>query len=416
MLFFISMICVPKEEYMSILEVKNLYKIFGRTPEKAREMSKQDLSKEEILKKTKNTIGVNDVSFSVEEGETFVVMGLSGSGKSTLIRCLNRLHEPTFGDVYVNGVNLVDMNAEALRETRRKTMSMVFQNFGLLPHRSVMGNVEYGLEIQGISVETRREKAMKALELVGLSGYENMKPDALSGGMQQRVGLARALVNDPDILLMDEAFSALDPLIKKNMQDELIKLQEKMQKTIVFITHDLDEALKLGDRIAVMFEGKIVQIGTPEEILTHPANDYVRDFVENVNRARVITAESIMIPPLAVVEEKDGPQSAIRKMEKESISSIFVVNKKRVLQGVVTIDKALEMKKSGKKTLKSGMEKVEHEVAPDTLIADMLDMATSAKYPIAVVDDEHKLKGVVVRVSVLAGIKGLSLDEVNANA
>ena len=401
---------------MAVLEVKNLYKIFGKTPEKAKELSKQNVPKDEILKKTKNTVGVNDVSFSVEEGETFVVMGLSGSGKSTLIRCLNRLHKPTFGEVVLEGENLVDLNAEALRHVRRKKMSMVFQNFGLLPHRTVMGNVEYGLEIQGVPVEERQKKAKDALKLVGLEGYESMKPDALSGGMQQRVGLARALVNDPDILLMDEAFSALDPLIKKNMQDELLKLQEKMRKTIVFITHDLDEALKLGDRIAVMYEGKIVQIGTPEEILTNPANDYVRDFVENVNRARVITAESIMLPPLAVVEDKDGPKAAIRKMEKESISSIFVVNKQRVLQGVVTIDRAVELANANKRSLKDAIETVEHEVSPDTLIADMLEMATSAKYPIAVVDDKRKLLGVVVRVAVIAGIKGIKNGEVNDHA
>ena len=392
---------------MHVLEVKNVYKIFGKNPEKARAMSEAGHSKADVLEKTGNTIGVNNVSFNVEAGETFVVMGLSGSGKSTLIRCLNRLHHPTYGEVLLEGENIVDMSPEALRTVRRKKMSMVFQNFGLFPHRSVIQNVDYGLEIQGMPLQERREKAMQALALVGLEGYETMKPAELSGGMQQRVGLARALVTDPDILLMDEAFSALDPLIKKNMQDELLSLQEKMKKTIVFITHDLDEALKLGDRIAVMLDGSIVQIGTPEDILTNPANDYVRDFVENVNRARVITASSIMKPPLAVVDSKDGPKAAVRKMNNEGISSIFVVDKQRKLKGIVTVDDCVPLVKKGINSLESVIQPIEHSTGPDTLIADMLEMATSARYPIAVVDDKERLLGVVVRVSVIAGIKGV---------
>ena len=392
---------------MPVLEVKNVYKIFGKNPERARMMSEQGHSKADILEKTGNTIGVNNVSFDVEAGETFVVMGLSGSGKSTLIRCLNRLHRPTYGDILLEGENIVDLSPEALRTVRRKKMSMVFQNFGLFPHRSVIQNVDYGLEIQGVPLKERRERAMEALALVGLEGYETMKPAALSGGMQQRVGLARALVTDPDILLMDEAFSALDPLIKKNMQDELLSLQEKMKKTIVFITHDLDEALKLGDRIAVMLDGSIVQIGTPEDILTNPANDYVRDFVENVNRARVITASSIMKPPLAVVDSKDGPKAAVRKMDNEGISSIFVVDKQRKLKGIVTVDDCVPLVEKGMSSLETVIQPVEHATGPDTLIADMLDMATSARYPIAVVDDMKRLLGVVVRVSVIAGIKGV---------
>ncbi len=400
---------------MKHLEIKNLYKIFGKTPHKALEMSMNGVSKEEILEKTGNTVGVKDVSFHVEEGETFVVMGLSGSGKSTLIRCLNRLHESTHGEILLEGKNILDANKEELRNIRRKKMGMVFQNFGLFPHKTIIQNIDYGLEIQGIELKDRRKSAQEVLELVGLKGYENMYPSELSGGMQQRVGLARALVIDPDILLMDEAFSALDPLIKKNMQDELIALQEKMQKTIVFITHDLDEALKLGDRIAVMYEGKIVQIGTPEEILTTPANDYVRDFVENVNRARVIRAESIMKKPLTVVNTKEGPKAALRKMDKEGISSVFVVNKERILQGVVSVDDASKLVDEGNNDLKLAIKPVEFETAPDTLIADLLPMATKANYPIAVVDEKKRLLGVVVRVSVIAGIKGIEEgDEDNA--
>ncbi len=390
---------------MSQLEVKNLYKIFGPSQKKALEMSQNGKTKDEILKETGNTVGVNNASFSVEEGETFVVMGLSGSGKSTLIRNLNRLQDPTSGEVHVDGKNIVDMNAEDLRELRRKRMGMVFQNFGLFPHRSIRRNVDYGLEIQGVPEQERIERAYETLKLVGLEGYEESKPSELSGGMQQRVGLARALVLDPDILLMDEAFSALDPLIKRDMQDELLALQEKVNKTIVFITHDLDEALKLGDRIAVMYEGEIVQIGTPEEILTTPANDYVRNFVENVDRSKVLKASNIMSKPLAVVESREGPKAAVRRMRNEEISSIFVVDKSRKLQGIVSADDALELAEKGEKSLKNAIKKdVYHTTSPDTLIVDLLPMASEAKYPIAVVDSDNKLLGVIVRVSVLSGI------------
>ncbi len=400
---------------MSHLEIKNLYKIFGKTSEKALKMSRNGSSKEEILKKTGDTVGVNNVSFNVEQGETFVVMGLSGSGKSTLIRCLNRLNEPTSGEILLEGKDIAKATKNELRDIRRKHMGMVFQNFGLFPHKTIIQNVDYGLEIQGISLKERRAQAKEVLELVGLKGYEDMYPKELSGGMQQRVGLARALVLDPKILLMDEAFSALDPLIKKNMQDELIALQEKMQKTIVFITHDLDEALKIGDRIAVMYEGEVVQIGTPEQILTSPANDYVRDFVENVNRARVIKAESIMKKPLTVVNSKEGPKAALRKMDKEGISSVFVVDKDRKLQGVVSAEDASKLVDQGEKSLKKVIKDVEFESRPDALISDLLPMATQSSYPIAITDDEGRLLGVVVRVSVIAGIRGIAEgDDLNA--
>jgi len=391
---------------MAHVEVKNLYKIFGPNPKKALELSKEGMSKDEILEKTGNTIGVNNASLAVEKGETFVVMGLSGSGKSTLIRCLNRLIEPSFGEVYVDGNEITKIDPEELREIRRKKMGMVFQNFGLFPHRTVCANVEYGLEVQGVDPEKRREKAYEALELVGLKGYEESKPDQLSGGMQQRVGLARALATDPEILLMDEAFSALDPLIRKDMQDELLQLQEKMQKTIIFITHDLDEALKIGDRIAVMKDGEVVQVGTPEGILTEPANDYVRDFVENVDRSKVIKAESIMRKADAVVETKDGPKSAVRKMKNMNISSIFVVDKSRKLKGIVDIEDAMKLADKGEKSLESVIHQDYPTAGPDELIIDLLPRATDAKYPIAVVDEEDRFLGIIVRVAVISGIMG----------
>lgn len=388
----------------TVLEVKNVYKIFGPTPSKAKTMLGEGKTKQDILKETGNTVAVNNVSFKVNRGETFVVMGLSGSGKSTLIRCLNRLHDPSFGEVFVEGHDVVKMSEENLRSVRREKMGMVFQHFGLFPHRTIRRNVDYGLEIQGVAEDERIKRAYEALELVGLEGYEEMKPGELSGGMQQRVGLARALVLDPDILLMDEAFSALDPLIKKNMQDELISLQEKVQKTIIFITHDLDEALKLGDRIAVMYEGEIVQIGTPEEILTSPANDYVRNFVENVDRSKVLTAESIMRKPVAVVSTTTGPKAAVRRMEQEGISSIFVVDGSKKLRGIVDIEDAQKLADDGVKELDTIITSDYQTTPPETVVVDLLPKASRAKNPIAVLDEAGKLLGIIVRVSVITGI------------
>ncbi|MDN5352172.1 MAG: glycine betaine/proline transport system ATP-binding protein [Clostridiales bacterium] len=391
---------------MSKVKVKNLYKIYGQRPKKALTFVKEGMSKEELLKKTGNGIGINDASFDVEEGEIFVVMGLSGSGKSTLIRCLNRLIEPTEGEIIIDGQNIVGCDESVLLEVRRKKIAMVFQHFALFPHRTVSENVAYGLEVQGVPFEKRKQKAYLALELVGLKGYEDSMPDALSGGMQQRVGLARALATDADILLMDEAFSALDPLIRAEMQDELIAIQERMKKTIIFITHDLDEALKIGDRIAIMKEGVIVQIGTPEEILDQPANDYVKAFIKDVNRAKIVTASAVMKRPDAIVTRKDGLRMAVRKMEEEGISSIFVVDKLRTLLGIVTIDDAIEALKKGETEIEKILIKELETTAPETSLMDLMPIAIRTKYPIAVVDDSHKLLGIIVRVSVLAGILG----------
>ena len=285
---------------MAVIEVEGLWKIFGGDPERARTLAQDEgLSKAEVKEETDSVIAVNDANFDVQEQEIFVVMGLSGSGKSTLLRCVNRLVEPTFGTVRVHGENVTAYDQEQLRQIRRTKMSMVFQNFGLFPHRTVLGNVEYGLEISGADEKKRQDKARRTLELVGLEGYEDSNPGELSGGMQQRVGLARALVNDPEILLMDEAFSALDPLIREEMQNELLDLQDMWDPaaTILFITHDLDEALKMGDRIAIMKDGEIAQIGTPTEILTNPADDYVESFVQNVDRTKVIPVRTVMRAP-----------------------------------------------------------------------------------------------------------------------
>ena len=392
---------------MPIIEVENLTKVFGRHPKQAIELLDQGKSKEEILQETGQTVGVNRASFSVEEGEIFVIMGLSGSGKSTLVRLLNRIIEPTQGNIYVNGENLSEMDKKALREVRRKKMSMVFQKFALFPNRTILENAEFGLEIQKVPKEERQEKATKALELVGLGSYLEQKPEQLSGGMQQRVGLARALANDPEVLLMDEAFSALDPLIRKDMQDELIDLQSTMQKTIIFITHDLNEALKMGDRIALMRDGSIVQIGTPEEILVNPANDYVEKFVEDVDRSKVLTAEHIMKRPETINIEKHGPRVALERMSKEGISSILVVDSKRILQGYVTADDASQAIKDDIKDLQEILRTDIPKAMKDTPMNEIFDIINGSPIPVAVVEND-RLIGIIVRGAVIAALAGNS--------
>ncbi|MBN1369543.1 MAG: glycine betaine/L-proline ABC transporter ATP-binding protein, partial [Dehalococcoidaceae bacterium] len=296
------------------MQVRNLYKIFGKNPQEALEKYKSGTSAEELFKESGHVVAVADVSFNVSPGEMFMVMGLSGSGKSTLVRCLNRLLDATAGEVIIDGEDIQAADGDRLREIRRSKVAMVFQHFGLFPHRSVLGNAEYGLKVKGMEEEQRREKALKALELVGLRDWADRPLSNLSGGMQQRVGLARALATEAEILLMDEAFSALDPLIRRDMQDELLSLQREMHKTIVFITHDLNEALKLGDRIAVMKGGVIVQIGTPEEIVSNPENDYVANFTQDINRGLVLTASSLMEAPEPLFLKRDTVRTALVRM------------------------------------------------------------------------------------------------------
>jgi glycine betaine/proline transport system ATP-binding protein len=397
------------------IEVEHLYKIFGNSPrERALPLVKKGVSKAEILERTGCTVGINDASFSIEAREIFVIMGLSGSGKSTVIRCLNRLIDPTAGVVKIDGEDIVKATPERLREIRRQKLGMVFQKFGLLPHRSVINNVAFGLEIQGVAEAERHKKAMEAIEVVGLQGYEQSMTQELSGGMQQRVGLARALTNDPEILLMDEAFSALDPLIRVQLQDDLLELQARLHRTIVFITHDLDEALKLGDRIAIMKDGVIVQIGSPEEILTEPADDYVKAFVENVDRSRVITAGTIMKKTEAITYDSDGPHVATRKMRQLGLSTLLVVDTDRRYRGYVRIDDTIALEKRHKETGeakdKGGIAGIirtdAYTTTPETPIMDMLNEASQSTMPFAVLDEEKRLKGIVTRPAILAGIAG----------
>ncbi len=387
-----------------VIEVRALYKIFGARTSEAKKMADAGSARPEILKKTGCVPAVVDASFSVHKRETFVIMGLSGSGKSTLLRLLNRLIEPTYGEVYVDGGDISGLNRDALREVRRKKFSMVFQHFGLLPHRNVLENVGFGLEIQGMGEEARREKSMQAVQVVGLDGYENSAVNELSGGMQQRVGLARALATDPEILLMDEAFSALDPLIRNQMQDELIELQARLHKTVVFITHDLDEALKLGDRIAIMKDGRIDQIGTPEGILTEPATDYVRAFVENVDRSKVLTAASVMKKTPTVSTHKDGPHQAVRNMEHENHSSIFVVDQDRKFLGLVTIDDAVKESKKGGRSLDSIIRGEIPTVEMNTVLRDVVPLASGSNLPIPVLKEDGTLAGIVTRAALLSAL------------
>ncbi|MFR3684173.1 MAG: quaternary amine ABC transporter ATP-binding protein [Enterococcus sp.] len=399
---------------MSKVKVEHLTKIFGKKQQQALAMIQENRDKNEIVEQTGATVGVYDASFEVEEGEIFVIMGLSGSGKSTMIRLLNRLIDPTSGEIYIDGENIAQMDKEALREVRRHKINMVFQNFGLFPHRTILENTEYGLEVRGVPKVERRALAEQALDNSGLLTFKDQYPNQLSGGMQQRVGLARALANDPEILLMDEAFSALDPLIRREMQDELLDLQANVQKTIIFITHDLNEALRIGDRIALMKDGQIMQIGTGEEILTHPANQYVRDFVEDVDRSKVLTAQNIMVPALTTNIEVDGPNVALNRMRKEEVSMLLAVDRKRKLKGSLTADKAREARKNNLE-LKDVIDKNVRRIPKDMLVTDIFNLIFDSPAPLAVVEGD-RLVGVVIRGSVLEALADTETEEVVAHA
>lgn len=400
------------------MKVENVSKIFGPKSKKIIKMVEQGESKTEILAKTGHTVGVYKASMDIIEGETFVIMGLSGSGKSTLIRCLNMLNRPTAGSIYVDGEDITKYNKQQLKKYRQQKIAMVFQHFGLFSHRTILGNIEYGLEIKGLSKIERQEIAQHHLELVGLKGWEDKYPDELSGGMQQRVGIARALANDPDILLMDEPFSALDPLIRREMQLELIDIQNRLQKTIVFITHDVNEAFKIGDRVAVMKDGQVEQIGTPEEILEKPANDYISEFIRDIDRSKILQAEQIMIRPHGLLSLKDGLNVAIKVMRENGLSSVFVTNRKRHLQGIVTIDDAIEGLKQ-RKTIEDVILKEVNTVMAEEYIQDIIPKVLGSKYPLVVVDEETRIKGIILRVHVLASLiddNGVEeLDEIDKN-
>ncbi|ENU1973385.1 glycine betaine/L-proline ABC transporter ATP-binding protein [Streptococcus pyogenes] len=396
----------------TILEVKHLSKIFGKKQKAALEMVKTGKNKSEIFKKTGATVGVYDASFEVKKGEIFVIMGLSGSGKSTLVRMLNRLIEPSAGSILLEGKDISTMSADQLREVRRHDINMVFQSFALFPHKTILENTEFGLELRGVPKEERQRLAEKALDNSGLLDFKDQYPNQLSGGMQQRVGLARALANSPKILLMDEAFSALDPLIRREMQDELLDLQDSMKQTIIFISHDLNEALRIGDRIALMKDGQIMQIGTGEEILTNPANDFVREFVEDVDRSKVLTAQNIMIKPLTTTVELDGPQVALNRMHNEEVSMLMATNRRRQLVGSLTADAAIEARKKGL-PLSEVIDRDVRTVSKDTITTDILPLIYDSSAPIAVTDDNNRLLGVIIRGRVIEALANISDEDLN---
>lgn len=383
-----------------ILKVEHLTKMFGIKKAAAREMLKKGMSKEEILKQIEVTVAVDDVSFEVERGKIFALIGLSGSGKSTVVRCLNMLQPPTSGKVYFEGNDIEKYSKDELRNYRRHKISMVFQSFGLMSHRDVLGNVAYGLEIRGIGKKEREEKAMEMISMVGLDGWENTHIDSLSGGMRQRVGIARALANDPDILLMDEPFSALDPLVRREMQFELLSIQEKLNKTVVFITHDIDEAFKLGNTVAIMRDGKLIQTATPEEMSSNPADDYVRDFINSADKSQIYSVKNIMQTPSCMVHARNGANQALKQMRDNGVSSAYIVGDKLQFIGILTLEQALKVR-SGELSMEDGMITGLPTATPDTHISDLIPIAAEAPYPIAVVDEKNQLKGIVSKAAVL---------------
>jgi len=385
------------------IRCRNLWKVFGRNPERTLRDLDPALSRKQVQESTGHVIAVKNVSFEVQQGETFVVMGLSGSGKSTLVRCISRLVEPTAGEIVIDGDDVTAMSDRQLIDLRRHKMSMVFQHFGLLPHRRVIDNVAYGLEVQGMARAERHKKAGEVLELVGLEGWENNYPRELSGGMQQRVGLARALAVDPEIMLFDEPFSALDPLIRREMQDELLRLQKVVRKTMIFITHDFLEAIKMGDHIAIMKDGEFVQVGTPEEVVARPADDYVRAFSEDVPRHKVLNASSIMVADNVTVAPGEAARVALERMRARGCLAAFVVGPSGEYLG--TLDAAAAAAaENGTPVEAIAVEAA--TVSPDTLVEALIEKAARSDVPLPVVDAARHLIGSVDRTAIMLAIEG----------
>ena len=386
------------------LEVESLWKVFGKEPERAMDPALSSRSRTEIQEELDLVVAIRDVSFSVERGRLYAVMGLSGSGKSTLVRCLLRLIEATGGRILFDGEDVMSYTPQELTDFRRRKVAMVFQHYGLLPHRRVLDNVAFGLEVRGVDKETRYKAAEEAIETVGLKGWETYRPSEMSGGMQQRVGLARALAVDPDVLLMDEPFSGLDPLIRREMQDQLISLQTEFHKTIIFITHDLNEALKLGDRIAIMRDGAIVQEGTPFQIVTTPADDYVTEFIQDVSRSKVIRAGSVMREAEVVVRVGQEPAEALRAMRAGGAAAACLVDAEGALKGMVTEDRLDDLVREGAGGLRENAAEPAVTSAPNAVLEDIIAKAARTEHPIAVVDDRGRLLGQVDRRALLEGM------------
>lgn len=392
-----------------ILEVRHLYKIFApldfRGEKKmAYKLLELGATRQDVLEATGITAAVTDVSFRVGKGEIFVLIGLSGSGKSTLVRCLNMLHRPSRGEVLIDGEDITAYDEVKLQKLRRTKISMVFQNGGLLAHRDVMGNVGYGLEIRGVKKAEREAKALEMIRMVGLEGHERESLDSLSGGMRQRVGIARALASDPDILLMDEAFSALDPLVKNDLQFELLRIQEQTGKTIIFITHDINEAFKLGSRVGILRDGRMIQLDTPEKMLSAPANDYVRRFIDSVDTTKVLTVKHIMTVPGSVIKKTDGANVALNSMRASGVSSAYVVSDYMHFDGIITLEGALSVR-DGKKTFEEAIiREVPFVRNLDAPVSSIVPLAAKTQYPLAVVDEHDVFRGIVTKASVLSSL------------
>ncbi|PNW31198.1 UNVERIFIED_CONTAM: glycine/betaine ABC transporter ATP-binding protein [Euhalothece sp. KZN 001] len=385
------------------IKVESLVKIFGNSPREGLKLLREGHDRDSIFEKTGNVVGVGGVSFEIKQGELFVIMGLSGSGKSTLIRCLNRLIEPTSGQVIVDDEDVAHVDLERLREVRRTKMAMVFQKFALFPHLTVAENTEYGLKVRGVDHKKGRHKALETLEIVGLHKWANRYPSELSGGMQQRVGLARALATDPDILLMDEAFGALDPLIRRDMQAELMRLQDELHKTVVFISHDIHEALKIGDRVAVMKDGYFVQVGTPEELVTNPTDNYIRDFMMDVNRAQVLKTGSITRKTIPFILGHGSVRSALEQMQRHQREEMYVVDRGNSPIGVVTTEALTRALERGIEDIKEVMETDFPKVQASTTIEEVAHLCQQ-ELPLAIIDDQGEFKGVVEHSDILASI------------
>lgn len=387
-----------------ILSVRNLTMMFGRKKQQAAQLRAEQKSKEEILKETGVTLAVDNVSFDVERGKIHTLIGLSGSGKSTVVRCLNLLLTPTKGKIFFEGNDIQTFNAQQLLDYRRRHVSMVFQSFGLLSHRNVLDNVAYGLEIRGIKKKDRMDRAMEMIEMVNLKGWENKSIDSLSGGMRQRVGIARALANNPDILLMDEPFSALDPLVRQDMQFELLSIQEKLNKTVVFITHDINEAFKLGNTISIMRDGRIIQTAVPEEMTGNPADEYVSDFINSADKAQVYQVKSFMQTPSCLVSLQDGANTALALMRFHNVSSAYVVDNKMNFVGVLPLDAAFQVRE-GKLSFKDALVNDTPTAKQDMQISDLIPIASQSRFPIAVLNDDGKFVGIISKAAILTSLK-----------
>ena len=387
-----------------ILRVEHLTKMFGRKQQQAGAMLKDNANKDDILRETGVTVAVDDISFEVERGKIFSLIGLSGSGKSTVVRCLNLLLQPTAGKILFEGQNIQEYSPKELLSYRREKVSMVFQSFGLLSHRNVLDNVAYGLEVRGVEKKKRLEKAMELIEMVNLGGWENKSVGDLSGGMRQRVGIARALTNDPDILLMDEPFSALDPLVRRDMQFEMLSIQEKLNKTIVFITHDIDEAFKLGNTVSIMRDGRIIQTDTPEGMTLRPEDDYVREFINSADKSQIYYVKNFMLTPSCLVKMEEGASTALKQMRANDMSSAYVVDDRMRFVGVISLDAAFRVR-AGSLTFKEALMTDVPTTTADTQISELIPVASESKFPIAVLDGKQRLVGIISKAAILTSLQ-----------